>query len=142
MTKYPTWTWLVDYMGQIILPMVGVVIIAIKIVLSTGKDIAKQLFGVQFQPTQGLVISTNMVDPMTINTTNTAVATVASTIPVVIITPAAPAAPTAPAVPTVSTAPTVPTVSTVTFLTKPDVHSNQKTVQFLVPSFELSEISI
>ena len=142
MAKYPT--WLVDYMGQIIIPMIGVVIIAIKIVLNNGKDIAKQLFGVQFQPTQGLVISTNMVDPTTINTTNTAIATVetvASTTPVVIITPAAPAAPTAPAVLTVSTAPTVPTVSTAPTL-KPDVHSNQKTVKLLVPSFELSEISI
>ena len=136
MTKYPT--WLVDYTGQIILPMLGAVSIAIKIVLSNGKDIAKQLFGVQFKTTKGLVISTNMVDPTTINTTNTAVATVASTIPVVIITPAAPAAP---AVPTVSTTPTVPTVSTAPTL-KPDVHSNQKTVEFLVPSFELSEISI
>ena len=112
--------------------MLGAVSMAIKTVLSNGKDIAKQLFGVQFQPTQGLIISTNMVDPTTINTTNTAVATVASTIPVVIITPAAPATPTSPAVPTVSTAPTL----------KPDVHSNQTTVKFLVPSFELSEISI
>ena len=130
MTKYPT--WLVDYTGQIILPMLGAVSMAIKTVLSNGKDIAKQLFGVQFQPTQGLVISTNMVDPTTINTTNTAVATVASTIPVVIITPAAPATPTSPAVPTVSTAP----------ILKRDVHSNQKTFRLLVPSFELSEVSI
>ena len=139
MTKYPT--WLVDYTGQIILPMLGAVSMAIKTVLSNGKDIAKQLFGVQFQPTQGLVISTNMVDPTTINTTNTAVATVASTIPVVIITPAAPATPTTPAVPTVSTTPTVPTESTAPTL-KPDVHSNQKTFRLLVPSFELSEVSI
>ena len=59
MTKYPS--WLVDYMGQIILPMVGVVIIAIKIVLKNGKDIAKRLFGVQFQGSQSLAIPTSMI---------------------------------------------------------------------------------
>ena len=47
LAKYPA--WLIVFLGKIILPMIGVVIIAIKIIMKNGKDISQKLFGVNFQ---------------------------------------------------------------------------------------------
>ena len=46
--------------------MIGVVIIAIKIVLKNGKDMSRELLGVKFQPIRGILsISTVAVAPAT-----------------------------------------------------------------------------
>ena len=41
--------WLIVFMSQIILPMIGVLIIAVKIMLKNGKDMSRELLGVDFQ---------------------------------------------------------------------------------------------
>ena len=49
LAKYPA--WLIVFLSQIILPMIGVVIIAIKIVMKNGKDMRRELLGANFQST-------------------------------------------------------------------------------------------
>ena len=41
--------WLVMYIAQIVLPMIGLSAIAIKIVLKNGKDMRRELLGVDVQ---------------------------------------------------------------------------------------------
>ena len=48
--EYPA--WLIVFLSQIILPMIGVVIIAVKIILKNGKDMSRELLGVNFQSTE------------------------------------------------------------------------------------------
>ena len=50
--EYPA--WLIVFLSQIILPMIGVVIIAVKIILKNGKDMSRELLGVNFQSTEPL----------------------------------------------------------------------------------------
>ena len=47
LVEYPA--WLIVFLSQIILPMIGVVIIAVKIILKNGKDMSRELLGVNFQ---------------------------------------------------------------------------------------------
>ena len=42
--KYPA--WLIIYISQIILPMVGIIAVALKIILRSGKDMHREFFGV------------------------------------------------------------------------------------------------
>ena len=42
--KYPA--WLIIYISQIILPMMGMFAIALKIILRSGKDMRREFFGV------------------------------------------------------------------------------------------------
>ena len=49
LAKYPA--WLIVFLGKIILPMIGMVIIAIKIIMKNGKDMSRELLGVNFQST-------------------------------------------------------------------------------------------
>ena len=44
--------WLLMYIGQIILPMCGVAAVAIKILVKNGKDMRRELLGVDFAPTR------------------------------------------------------------------------------------------
>ena len=39
------------FLSRIVLPMLGVLIIAIKIIINNGKDISRELLGVNFQST-------------------------------------------------------------------------------------------
>ena len=41
--KYPV--WLILYVCQVILPMVGLVVIALKIELKFGKEVRREIFG-------------------------------------------------------------------------------------------------
>ena len=50
--EYPA--WLIVFLSQIILPMIGVVIIAVKIILKNGKDMSRELLGVNFQSIEPL----------------------------------------------------------------------------------------
>ena len=45
--KFPA--WLIVFLSRIVLPMIGLLIIAIKIIMKNGKDISQKLFGVNFQ---------------------------------------------------------------------------------------------
>ena len=49
LAKYPA--WLIVFLCQIILPMFGVVIIAIKIIVKSGKLMRRELLGANFQST-------------------------------------------------------------------------------------------
>ena len=49
LAKYPA--WLIVFLCQIILPMIGVVIIAIKITMISGKHMRRELLGSTFQST-------------------------------------------------------------------------------------------
>ena len=49
LAKYPA--WLIVFLGKIILPMIGMVIIAIKIIMKNGKDMRRELLGANFQST-------------------------------------------------------------------------------------------
>ena len=49
LAKYPA--WLIVFLCQIILPMFGVVIIAIKIIVKSGKLMRRELLGAYFQST-------------------------------------------------------------------------------------------
>ena len=42
--KYPA--WLIIYISQIILPMIGIFAVALKILLRSGKDMRREFFGV------------------------------------------------------------------------------------------------
>ena len=42
--------WLLMYIGQIILPMLGVSSVAIKILVKNGRDMRRELWGVDFTP--------------------------------------------------------------------------------------------
>ena len=41
--KYPV--WLIIYVCQVILPMIGLVVIALKIELKFGKEVRREIFG-------------------------------------------------------------------------------------------------
>ena len=41
--KYPV--WLIIYICQVILPMIGLVVIALKIELKFGKEVRREIFG-------------------------------------------------------------------------------------------------
>ena len=49
LAEYPA--WLIVFLSQIILPMIGFVIIAIKILMRNGRDMSRELLGARFQPT-------------------------------------------------------------------------------------------
>ena len=55
---YPAWFILFFY--HIILPMLGVIAIALKIILKNGKDLRRELFGVSFQPIASSIVATSI----------------------------------------------------------------------------------
>ena len=64
LVEYPA--WLIVFLSQIILPMIGVVIIAIKIIMKNGKDMSRELLGVNFQSTN--LLPNNSLEKEAINT--------------------------------------------------------------------------
>ena len=49
LAEYPA--WLIVFLSQIILPMIGFVVIAIKIIMRNGRDMSRELLGARFQST-------------------------------------------------------------------------------------------